>query len=53
MESRLSGFIFVLQQASSMMENTVHIGEQVGTSVILSWYQTAIHDRLPGKFAKV
>ena len=36
-----------------MVENTVYISEQVGTSVILSWYQTAILDRLPSKFMKV
>ena len=31
----------------------MYIGEQVGTSVILSWNQKAIHDRLPNKFMKV
>ena len=36
-----------------MVENTVYIGEQVGTSAILNWYQTAIYDRPPGKFIKV
>ena len=36
-----------------VVENTVYIGEQVGTSVILSWYQTTILDRLPSKFMKV
>ena len=36
-----------------MVENTVYIGDQLGTTVILSWYQTAMLDRLSSKFMKV
>ena len=49
----LASSLFYYKLLQYMVENTVYIGDQLGTTVILSWYQTAMLDRLSSKFMKV